>query len=449
MPRLLVLLLITQAVTCAAALRAGTAKVDITPASHEVMWGFEDRLTPAASTLDPLYARVLVLEAGKTRLAIVTLDLGRSFGPASLDKIKESAKSTSGISCLLVNASHTHSAPVIRDENPKGPAEWERIAIEKIGHAIEEAAQHLQDAKIGSGVGHVEIGHNRLASNPDGSIRWFERNPERIKTAPVDSTVTVLRVDSAAGAPLAVLVGYACHPVVLGSDNQQYSADFPGVMNHLVEKQMGSKTTSFFLQGAPGDINPYYAVTPIAKDGIKWRDWTGEQLGSEAARVAKAIKTEASPEPAIDFAEDAFTFRLRWNPERFKAALEKFLGPQGIELYGAPISPEIHTMATTVLINKKIAIATIPGEPFVDFQTEWRRRNPAQTTILMGYTNGYYGYFPTIKAAANNGYGAASASTWVEVGAGEKILNNAIVRTYEFLGKFSDLPDDLKRDVYK
>jgi hypothetical protein len=34
------------------------------------MWGLEDRTTPAKSTLDPLYARVLELEA----LALVTLD---------------------------------------------------------------------------------------------------------------------------------------------------------------------------------------------------------------------------------------------------------------------------------------------------------------------------------------------------------------------------------------
>ena len=69
----------------AAALRAGTAKVDITPAGAEPLWGYEDRVKPATGTLDPLYARVLVLEAGDKRLALVTLDLGRSFGPASLN----------------------------------------------------------------------------------------------------------------------------------------------------------------------------------------------------------------------------------------------------------------------------------------------------------------------------------------------------------------------------
>jgi hypothetical protein len=67
----------------------------------------------------------------------------------------------------------------------------------------------------------------------------------------------------------------------------------------------------------------------------------------------------------------------------------------------------------------------------------------------MGYTNGYHGYFPTIQAASKNGYGAASASTWVEVGAGERIIDRSVIHVHDMLGRFSDLPDDLKRDVYK
>ena len=43
------------------------------------MWGYEDRLKPATGTPDPQYARVLVLESNEKRLALVTLDLGRSL----------------------------------------------------------------------------------------------------------------------------------------------------------------------------------------------------------------------------------------------------------------------------------------------------------------------------------------------------------------------------------
>ena len=284
-----------------ATLRAATAKADITPAGAELLWGYEDRQAPATGMLDPLYARVLVLEAGERRLALVTLDLGRSFGAASFARLRDSAKRSSGISCLLVAASHTHSAPVIRDEYKDGPPAWERTALEKIERAIEQAAKSLEPARIGTGTGVAYIGHNRLRLNTDGSVSWFERNLTRIPTSPVDPTVSVIRVDRADGSPMAVLTNYACHPVVFGSDNLRYSADFPGVMNRVVEEKVGGRVLSFFLQGAPGDINPYYAVTPIEQDAVKMRDWTGERLGREAARVAAEIHTENSTDTGIEF----------------------------------------------------------------------------------------------------------------------------------------------------
>jgi neutral ceramidase len=445
-----ILAVLAAAVSCyAAALRAGVAKTDITPSGSELLWGFEDRTTPANGTIDPLYARVLVLEAGGKRLALVTLDLGRSFGPASLRRLRESASRSSNISCLLVTASHTHSAPVIRDDYAGEPPPWEKTALERIGHAIDEAAGKLEDARIGTGTGSVYVAHNRLRENADGSITWFERNLTKVPTAPVDPTVSVIRVDRADGSPLAVLVNYACHPVVFGSDNLRYSADFPAAMNRTVERELGGGAISFFLQGAPGDLNPYYAVTPLEQDAARWRDWTGERLGHEAARVAKEISTKANAAATLDFREETITVRLRWNEDKFRAALVKFLGPKGIEVYGAKITPEFPIPLTTVLINRDIAFMTFPGEPFVDFQTNWRDRCPVRSAFLLGYTNGYYGYFPTIRAASLGGYGAASASTWVEPGTGERVVDRAVIKVYEMLGTLSELPDDLKRDVYK
>src|SRR4030095_3910140 len=145
-----------------AELRAAVARVDLTPKTHEPMWGFEDRTDPATGTLDPLYARILVLEAAGKRVALVALDLGRTFGEPSLDHLKKVVSKASGISCLLVSASHTHGAPVIKDEYDGAPPEWEQQALDGIAAAIKNAADHLQDVRIGVGTGSVFIGHNRL-----------------------------------------------------------------------------------------------------------------------------------------------------------------------------------------------------------------------------------------------------------------------------------------------
>lgn len=431
---------------CAATLKAGVAKVDITPPPGVAMWGYE--LRAATGVRDSLYARVAVLEVGETRLALVTLDLGRSFGPASIDEIRAAVRKSSGISYVLLMASHTHAGPVVQDVYSEGRPGWETAAIAKIERAIDEAQQGAVNAQLGTGYGATYIGHNRLRKNPNGTVTFFERNETQIPTAPVDPTVSVLRIDKTDGTPLAILVNYACHPVIFGPDNREYSADFPGVMSATVEQAFGGRPLVMFLQGAPGDINPFYAVMPLQQDPVKWRDWTGKRLGDEAARVAKGIHTEAKTDPSLDFAEDVLTFKFRWNVEKFRQA---FLASGEIksqadakaylDAYAPPsMRAEQHLRVATVLINRQIALMSVPGEAFVNFQIDWRNRCPVKDCLFLGYANGYDGYLPTIHAATEGGYGANSYTTWLEPGAGERMVDHAVVKIDEMLGLLSDAP---------
>jgi neutral ceramidase len=428
-------------------LKAGVAKADITPPPGLPLWGFESRKAPATGTRDPLYARVLVLEAGGTRLALVALDLGRTFGPASMEHLRAEARQSSGISYVLAVASHTHAAPVISDSYPQGAPPWEAATVEKIAQAIDEAHRNAVEARLGTGYGVTYIGHNRLRHNPDGTVSWFERNTTRVPTAPIDPTISVLRVDTAEGRPLAILVNYACHPVIFGSDNLEYSADFPGVMTQTVEEAFGGKPLCFFLQGAPGDINPFYAVTRLEEDAVHWRDWTGQHLGEAAARVAKEIRTDPEADASIDYHEDLLTFHLRWDLEKFRQALMQALGPQGLNAYFAGLKPEFQLPLTTVLINRRIAFLAMPGEPFVDFQINWRDRCPVPDAFLLAYANGYYGYFPTIRASTEGGYGAASSSTVLEPGAGERMVDEGVIQVYRMLGRYHDLPENFQPKI--
>jgi neutral ceramidase len=439
------LVLLTSRWLPAAALKAGVAKVDITPPVGVPLWGYE--LRDSTGTLDPLYARVLVLEAGDKRLALVTLDLGRTFGRDSIDRLRRAATASSGISYVFVAATHDHSAPSLQDKYRNGTPAWETAMLDKIGNAIAEAHRTAVEAKVGVGYGVAYIGHNRLRLNADGTVTWFEHNPTEIPTSPVDPTVAVLRVDAADGKPLAVIVNYACHPVVFGPDNTQYSADWVGVMEKTVEQAVG-QSMCFFLQGAPGDINPYFAVIPLKQDAIKRRDWTGQRLGDEAARVAKGIQTQAASEPSLDFVEDPMPFQFRYNVEKYKHALmgSSEIDARGLEAYMPDTQYEQRLPVATVLINKQIAVLGMPGEPFVEFQMNWRSRCPVEDCFLAGYANGYFGYLPTIKAATEGGYGAASAATWIEPGDGEIMVDHALVRVYEMLGLLTDAPEDPKED---
>jgi len=435
-----------QPLLLAAALKAGVAKVDITPPLGLPMYGYASRKGGASAVLDPLMARVLVLEVGEKRLALVVLDLGRVFAPAWIERLRAASREKGGISYVLVAAIHTHSGPAIRDEYPpRESPDWETGVLEKVEAAILEAHGHAVEARLGVGYGVTDIGHNRLRVNPDGTVTWFERNNTRVPTAPVDRTVSVLRVDTAEGRPLAILVNYACHPVVFGSDNLRYSADYPGVMIKTVEQAFGGQLLAMFLQGGDGDINPYYAVHPLPEDAVKMRDWTGERLGQEAARVAEKIRTEDVSDPSLDFVEDTLDFHLRWDRVKFREAVLKSWGPQAAEALDRRSDQPLRLPVATVLINKTIALMTMPGEPFVDFQINWRDRCPVRDAFFLGYANGSFGYFPTIRAASLGGYGAANTATYVEPDAGDRMVDHALVRLYEMLGKLTDTPEDLKK----
>jgi neutral/alkaline ceramidase-like enzyme len=445
------LFLLTSTCTLqATTFKAAVAKADITPPPGLSMYGFLDRINGnklSTGTLDPLYARVLVLEVGEKRLALVTLDLGRTFNEAELAQLRQEVRSAAGVSHLIITASHTHSGPNILDVYPgdQAPA-WETTAIKKITAAVLEACEHLVEARIGTGRGEVYIGYNRREIHPDGSVSMLWTNPRKQPTFPIDPTVLVMRIDNNEGRPLALLVNYACHPVVLGADNLQYSADFVGIMANTVEAGFDNAPLCFYLQGGSGDINPYHATTLLSDGAMAKRDWTGKELGNEVVRVAKTIHTDIPREPGIDFSDDVLSFPLRWNAKTFRAQLLDSYGPRVFEDHAdlwthdpPPDHLELHV--TTLLLNKRIALIGMPGEPFVNFQINWRDRCPVPDALFLGYANGYFDYFPTIEAATQGGYGANDSNTYVEIGAGERMLRQALTRVYEMLGKLHDSPE--------
>jgi hypothetical protein len=418
-------------------LEASVAQVDITPPGGFAIAGYPGSDRIATGTRDPLYARVLVLRVGATRLALVDLDLISVFGPDYLAQLREATRQD--VSNLLVAAIHTHSGPGFFSSLSSSQAAWAAGAVGKIAAAIHEVAAHTAPVRLGVGYGVAFIGHNRLRIEHDGGVSWFEKNWTGTPNAQFDPTVAVLRIDDMGGNPLAILVNYACHPVIYGPDSRLYSADFPGVMTGVVEKAMGGKALCFYLQGAAGDINAIHAVSSLQQGAVEFCRLAGTELGGVAARVAQGIRTSASADPSLQIAEDSIAFRPRWDAQKWQAAR-----PKDAEMIARETRAEYEAPVTTVLINRQIAFVAMPGEPFVAFQMQWRARCPAPDCFFLGYSNGSFGYFPTIHAASWGGYGASHSSTWVEVGAGEHMLDCALIRVHEMLGQLKSTPEDLR-----
>ncbi len=443
MRRIILLMLIGSftAIANAQNLRAGVSRVDITPPLGVELWGYFDRSGPANGKLDPLFARVLVLDDGRQSVAVITLDLGRSFGPPQIAWLRDKARRQHAVAEVMLIASHTHSGPVIDDSYDDGVPEWEQRALEKIADAIGEVVSKMKTACIGVGLGQTVIGHNRRVIQSDGSVKMLWRNSTAQQTGMIDPTVGVIRVDDANGTPMAILVNYACHPVIFGPDNLRYSADYPGAMAKLVEASFNQKPICFFLQGAPGDINPLMDKTPLAENADAIKVEIGEQLGREVVRVAKTIKPEVSATPEVAFLSEELRFRNRWDLDSMRQTMTLAFPPAMAKRYLRYIVPEIVAPVTTLVINKQIALVGLPGEPFVGLQLLLKSRSPLTTTFMTGYTNGYYGYFPTINAAVAGGYGGNTLVTRVEVGAGERMVDRGLIHIYRILGKLKDKPE--------
>ncbi len=420
-------------------LAAGAAAVQIDPPIGIVMSGYGARQGVSTGTIDELRAKILVLEGEERAVALVTLDLIGPFPDAQLEEIRSRVRRSVGVEDVIFNVSHTHSGPMLRQEDPDP---WQVKAVRDVGDAIERAWRGREPVRLGVGQGAVSIGHNRLYHMSRGEGRMLWRNETKIRTSPVDRTVMVLRLDRMDGTPLAVAVNYACHPVVLGPENLEYSADYPGEMMRIVGSALPGDPVVLFIQGAAGDINPYYDKTPPAHNGVGLMKETGRALATEVLRVVDAIQPRVVTDPDLRFTRSMLTFRGRWNREKVMARFEGREIPESMkrrlermlrDSYEAPVA--------MLLLNREFAFVGVPAEIFVDYQIEMRERVPDIPIFFGGYTDGSLAYIPTIRGAVNGGYGASDATVVLELGAGNRMIDEAVIRLGYWTGKLRPEPD--------
>ena len=407
--------------------KVGFAKRDVTPTKPTPMWGYGARHAVLSTGVrDSLFAKAVVIDVETERLAIVGLDLGRSPTDAMMVRIRQAIKDSSDIDFLLISGSHTHHGPVIEllDEPGKGQSAFDDAVAyskeleAKIIAAINDAAADVRPARIGWGSKSVAMNRNRHS---------------KIEPKPNDTELGVIRLDDADGKPIAIVVNYAAHPTMLDGADLRFSAEWPGQMMKSVEEQL--HTNCVFMQGACGDLS---AMSNEQTRGI---EAFGKALAGHVTEIANATQTKIPEKPRLKGDEQSFEFTTRMafaNPltqAMFSTAFFPELANASMtdDLLRNTIRPRI----TTVLINQELALVGGSGEFFCDHALRLKERSRATETFFFGYCNGHHMYFPTIEAAAEGGYGADSAVSWVRIGAGEEMMDRALISIYSMLGKFT------------
>ena len=401
--------------TLRAEIRVGLSEVDITPPIGGLTTGYSSA-KPTDGVHDPVSAKVMVLESDQQCVALVVCDLC-VYNSAWL----HSQMTAIGVDRLLLMNTHTHAGPKLsQGDFPSPEAPWRDTVDNRLLDAINEAKGEMFRGFFAASESQIQLGYNRLVHRGEFSITHFE-NPQRIPYGSVDRQVGVIRVTDEKQQVRAILVNYACHPVVLGPRNRKISADYPGVMREIIEQNYGEDCTCIFVQGAGGDINPLM----MARGESREQDFEvvqamGDALAAEVKRALSFI--EHDPGVSDSFASASFQtqFRSRWEPNQ-----------------------QLELGVTTLLINDQIAVITLPGEPFHHFQIDFRNKSNVEHSFLFGYCcNGPYDwprYLPDLLSAARGGYGA-SDTTVAEVGAGERLVNEGLVQLFTLQGRLKPAP---------
>jgi len=441
-----------------ATLTAGVGRANITPPVGLQSEGYILRVEPLMGIESQLYATALVLADERAKVAILDCDIiGLSLDTADVLRDRIAAAIGTERSHVLLAWSHTHNGPKMRmtgmagarsahqleaNLSPEAMALHDAYAANFANLVVSAAVQAdaaRRPARAGAGRGTAPVAVQRRERLPDGTI-ILGQDP----AGPTDHEVGVVRVDSLDGAPIAALVNYAAHPVVLGPEPLRFDADYPGVVREVVEAATGA--TCLFLMGAAGDQMPIQAwgTDPAVTRRL------GRVLGHEAARVWFGVETRRTevvkrhvkslaellvydvvevpgathqvlaaaetrvqlpraPLPPLAEAERTYeamradharvtgapapdprlvhlaTIELNWS----RAVLDAVRAGRHL--------PPVEGVVQAIRLND-VGLATSPGEAFVQLGLDVKARSPLVSTLYASYCNSSVGYLPTPDA---------------------------------------------------
>ena len=374
-------------------LRVGVAKVDITPVELTA-------LNPIGGTSftgvhDPIHARVLVLRDGTSEVVLVSAEL---IECGDMRALRERIEREFGVPAthVMITATHTHNAPrlgsvspgaLAHDGGPESAAYTARVYDQIVG-AVRAARASVQPARFGVGTGHAAINVNREAY-VDG--RWVLGYH---LAGPTDPRVWVLRFDSPAGVPLAVVCNYAVHSTV-ALWTGEVSSDLAGAAVSHVERALGHDAVAMFTPGALGDQNPRVSMEGSCPAGFGPHGRVpteterafayeavaaqGLVLGAEVVRVARGID---DPTSAV---------RLHAAEQVVRSPVRK-----GHDVMAGMVQEDVDTvdLRLSLILLNDVALAGVSGEVTATLYRRLLDRSPLARTILVSIANDRIGYLP-------------------------------------------------------
>lgn len=444
------------------ALRAGAATSVITPPLGEpIVGGFTP--FPAEHIHDELHARCLVLDDGKTKVALVVCDLlglHRSVALAAKEHIERELSIPP--SHVMVSATHTHSATNALNAGPRSYSsevelsDYQRFVARRIADGVRRAVNLLRPAEIAFGYFDApEHVFNRRWFLKEGTMpaNPFGKTDEKVKmnpgagadnlvepAGPTDPRVSFLALREAGGGKfISLLSAYSLH-YVGGVGHAHVSADYFGYFSKAVEKALGEEgqdppVVAMMANGTSGDINNINFREPRPRQPpYEQMQFVAHDLAERTA--AAAGKLEWSAEAPLDARYRELDVKWREIPEELIAwaketeAAAPRIGDKAVLPLSyagrvqrlAAASPETKLPVQAFRIGD-VCIGTSPCETFAETGMEFRERSPFGKSFMIELANGYYGYLPTPRHFELGGYETWPGTNNLEPQASVKIID--------------------------
>lgn len=419
-------------------LRVAVFRADATPPPGAFRGGWNQSLVRVE---EPLWAKGVVLEDGRTRCVLCALDwCTLSNGSHMLFRRKLAEAAGVDPRFVAVHCVHQHTAPSVDgdaqrllDSEPGAPKSSDLLALEavadRVARAVKDSLSRFEPVdRVGLGEARVErVAATRRVLGPDGKmrVRWSACTDPALRAEPEGAidpmlkTITLARGDK----PVVRLHYYATHPQSRGNDGRICN-DFPGMARDRLEAR--EQVPQVYFTGCAGDVTAgkYNDGSPEAKEQLAQR----MQAGMEAAIRATVFH------PAENLQWRTMPVRL---PLRKEVAAEK----ENRELLAnrqaaaAARASAAGRLAFAARQNQPIElmllgigsayVVHLPGEPMVEFQLYAQRLMPEGFVAVAGYGDDGTGYVCTAEAHRQGGYEPGASRIAPE---GEGVLKAALAR---------------------
>lgn len=348
-------------------LRAGAAKVDITPKESELKISTD-------LIRDHLFVRAIVVDDSRSCAVLVGVDQASVPEQVWDDAVSRAASATKcPMGNFIIAGSHTHSGST--GAAPGTGVPLPKTVADSIVSAVTTAKSRLAAARIGYGTTKVDLNVNRDLYNSKQEWRQ-EPNPEGSS----DKTLAVVEFIGEDHVPIAVFLNYAMHPVNFYLSGV-ISADFPGEASRYVEELFDNRTVAVFSQGALGDQNPGFRSPALGR--VRSGQNPSERIGAppDPPRGASTLgfnpATAASSRAAIAAEKLAAYKQAVKRTGDLVVMMGTLIGASAVQL----MRDKIQTTDTARIWSGQQE-ASCPGRDRLD------AANPARENALPGYKDG-------------------------------------------------------------